>query len=197
MTRLPNTDLLQGGMAQPEIDPTLQRLFQQKQASNPLLGKGTLLQFIYLYWQHDPRPLVIVTDVIYGQLIRGVNLHYLSFNDIRKILQQGCNNKSFSYRMFAPPPNATPQQKNTYPVTRAFRTYKWHGIRTIKQLDCDFILKIMAMVRSFNPAEVEIIRKQVQEQLRRQVNTTTETPAQEPVAPTGQQVPLALPETGE
>jgi hypothetical protein len=196
MTRIQNTGLPnqpQEETVQPEIDPALQRLFQQKQTTNPFLGKGSMLQFSYLYWQHDPRPLIIVTDVKYGNRIRGINIHYLSFNQIKKILQQGCGNKGFSYRSFATPTQATPQQKKANSFTNAFRSYKWNGIRTIKQLDCDFIIRIMEMVRSFDPAEVEIIRKQVQEQLQRQVNTTA-AQAKEPVAPAGQQVlPATLP----
>lgn len=192
MTRMPNTGLPDQpqDLDQPQIDPALQRLFQQQRTTNPLLGKGSVLQFTYLYWQHDPRPLIIVTDVRHGDRIRGINIHYLSFNQIKKILQQGCDNKGFSYQSFRSPPQALPQQKKANAFVNAFRSYKWNGIRTIKQLDCQFIIRIMEMVRSFDPAEVEIIRTQVQEQLQRQVNTTAleaQTPA--PVAPLGQQVP--------
>ena len=198
MTRIPaNTGLPNQPQDQPQFDPALQELFQQQDTTNPLLGKGSVLQFAYLYWQHDPRPLVIVTDVRHGHRIRGINIHYLTFNQIKKILQQGCNNVGFGYQSFRSPPQATPQQKKANSFTNAFRSYNWNGIRAIKQLDCKFIIKIMEMVRSFDPAEVEIIRKQVQEQMQRQVNIPA-TEATAPVPPTGPQVlPTNLPNPPE
>lgn len=124
------------------------------------IGKGSLVYFNYLFWIHDPYPLVIVTD-IYGQYIRGVNLHYLTFPYIKKILQpqlnaSNCDNKNFSYYNI----------KDTQYIVNAFRTYKRSGIKTIKTLDCAFILNIMASVRALDPQEVENIRLAIQQQMR-------------------------------
>ena len=184
---------------QPTVDPTMQRLFEspQQHVANPFLGRGSLVQFSYLYWAHDPRPLVIVTDVKFGKVVRGINIHYLTFNHIKKILQQGCDNVGFSYKSFM----------GDQFMKDAFRSYKWAGVRQIKKLNCDFIQKVMELVRSFDPAEVEIIRKQVLEQLNRQVNITAteagqqsmevsrQTPAQPiapaPVAPVAPAAPAA------
>lgn len=124
------------------------------------IGKGSLIYFNYLFWIHDPYPLVIVTDV-YGQYIRGVNLHYLTFPYIKRILQpqlntSNCDNKNFSYYNI----------KDTQYIVNAFRTYKRSGIRSIKALDCAFILNIMGSVRGMDPQEVENIRLAIQQQMR-------------------------------
>jgi len=115
----------------------------------------------------------------FGKRIRGVNIHYLTFNYIKGILGQGCGNMGFSYRNFS----------GDRFLTSAFRTYKWSGIRQLKKLDCNFVKKVMEMIRSFDPAEVEIMRKNVLDQLERQVNTTATEAVGAPVAPMGQQVP--------
>ena len=190
MTRLPNigpqpSQLPIGQSFAP--DPITEKLLVPPQykphRANPFLGRGKLIQFNYLYFIHDPQPLIIVTDVFAHDKIRGVNIHYLTFNSIKKLLQQGCGNTGFSYKMF---------MAEQY-VKNAFRSYRWNGIRQIKELDCNFILRIMAMVRSFDPAEVEILRKHVLEQLSRQVNTTAEEIGTEPLAPQGQAVPPQTP----
>jgi hypothetical protein len=127
------------------------------------IGKGSLIYFNYLFWQHDPYPLVIVTDIFEGY-IRGVNLHYLTFPYIKKILQPqvnlaNCDNRSFSYYNI---------KDNQY-IVNAFRTYKRMGIRSVKALDCAFILNVMASVRSMDPQEVENIRAAIQQQMRARV----------------------------
>ncbi len=120
------------------------------------IGKGSLIQFNYLFWQHDPYPLLIVTD-IYGQYIRGVNLHYLTFPYIKKILQPNCENRGFSYAHI----------KADQYLVNSFRTYKRVGIKQPKVLDCSFILNVLGSVRAIDPNEIETIRKVVQEQIRR------------------------------
>lgn len=102
------------------------------------INKGSLVTFSYLYHQpgHDPTPLVIVTD-IWRDFIRGVNLHYLTFNYITKLLQPNCENARFSYYNI----------KGDRYIVDAFRQYKRLGIRQIKKLDCTFLLKVLATVR--------------------------------------------------
>jgi len=65
-------------------------------------------------------------------------------------------------------------------MVKAFRSYKWNGIRQVKVLDTDFLLKVMATVRSFDPNQIQAIRESVQEQINRVVN-----PPAEPTQPTG------------
>lgn len=141
---------------------------------NQTIQKGTLIAFNYTFNKpnHDPYPLVLVTDRDYlvktkNRIdLRGVNLHYLSFNEIRNLLQSNCNNTNFTYDSL--------KQKQYIPLISAFRQYKKSGIRQIKVLDCAFLLNVLASVRSINPSEVEAIRKSVREQITRLTNPAAE-----------------------
>lgn len=124
------------------------------------VGRGSLVYFNYLFWQHDPYPLVIVTG-IFNNYISGINLHYLTFPYIKKILQPqlnvaNCNNANFSYNNI----------RNVPYIVDAFRLYKRSGIKGLKTLDCAFILNVMASVRTMDPNEVENIRRNIQQQMR-------------------------------
>lgn len=147
------------GLFQPNGQDVISTL-KGKIQSNFSLNQGSLITFNYAFWKNDPYPLVIVSKVLPGNMICGVNLHYLTFNYIKNMLQRYCNNPGFSYSTI----------KGDSYIVGAFRSYKWNGIRQIRVLDCGFLLKVMTMVRSFNPADVELIRQQVQEQIQRQVN---------------------------
>lgn len=118
------------------------------------------MSFSYAYWRHDPYPLIVVTKVLPGQKVFGVNLHYITFPIIKNILRSHCGDPGFSYASI----------KGDQYIVGALRSYKWQGIRQVKVLDHNFLLTVMGMVRSFDPAEVEIIRRTVQEQIGRQVN---------------------------
>ncbi len=139
-------------------------LFKPIRVGTSTITKGSLISFTYSNWKHDPTPLVIVTDLISGDRIRGLNLHYLTFNNIQRILQTYCDNAAFSYRDV---------MADSY-VVGAFRHYKTQGIRGPRKLDCEFILRVMKMVRSFDPSEVAKIEETVEQQLREQVNLTAE-----------------------
>lgn len=125
------------------------------------ITKGSLVNFNYTFHKpgHDPYPLVLITD-IWQNYIRGVNLHYLTFPDIKRLLQPNCNNPAFSYFNI----------KGDGYIVSAFRQYKKRGIRQIRKLDCAFLLNILASVRSLNPSEVEAIRRSVREQIQRLTN---------------------------
>jgi hypothetical protein len=127
------------------------------------VGKGSLIHFNYLFYIHDPYPLVIITD-IFPQYVRGVNLHYLTFPYIRRLLQPNCDNQGFSYYNI----------KGDQYIVDAFRTYKRRGIRNLKSLDCAFILNVLASVRSFDPEEIENLRRIVQEQIQQRFQPRAE-----------------------
>lgn len=139
----------------------LQALFRPTNAPN-LIVRGSLITFQYSLWKNDPYPLIIASKVVPGKSISGVNLHYLTFNYIRGLLTTSCTSGAFSYASI----------KGDRYIVNAYRTYRWNAIRQVRVLDCEFLLKVMSMVRTFDPAEVEIIRRQVQDQLSRQVNPT-------------------------
>lgn len=139
-------------------NPVISNLFKQT-AVNSEVTKGSLITFNYLNWIHDPYPLLIVTDIVPGTRLRGVNLHYLTFNYIKGLLRNSCENRGFSYSNI----------RNDKYIVDAFRSYKWQGVRTVKKLDCNFLLTVMATVRSFDPSQVKQIRENIQQQLNRQV----------------------------
>lgn len=131
-------------------------LFKNLPEKNGYLGKGDLISFNYIFHKagHDPYPNVIITDVS-SFYIRGLNIHYLTFPYIKNLLQANCNNASFSYKVI----------KNSSYLVSAFRQYKKIGMRSIKKLDCDFLLNLMGTIRAVTPNEVEAIRKSINEQL--------------------------------
>lgn len=138
---------------------------------NPVITKGSLCRFSYLYVKpgHDQTPLVLITD-LWQNYIRGINLNYLTFPTIKNLLQQFGDNTSFSYS------NIRGQEY----LTSAFRQYKRGGVNGIQKLNSAFILNTLACIRSIDPNEVEAIRKSVREQIRRvtneQAGPTPETP---------------------
>lgn len=133
----------------------------RRMATNFGAVKGSLVSFNYTFWRNDNYPLVIVSenDRANGKLC-GINLHYLTFPYIRQLLGMSVNNPAFSYKSIS---------KDDY-VKKAYRSYKWLGVRQLKMLDHKFLLQVMSMVRTYDPAEVQIIRRQVQEQIRQQIN---------------------------
>jgi hypothetical protein len=178
-----------------DVSPMIAKLFKpvgQEAVGGGLIKKGDLVRFNYSFWIHDPYPLVMVTDVFNGSMIRGVNLHYLTFPYMKTLLKLGCHNMSFSYRNIG---------GDAY-ISNAFRSYKWQGIRQIKKLDCAFILNAMSLVRSFDPQQIKAIRQEVMRQIQREVNppakaTVPTTPtinqaqttiSQPPQGPTGNEV---------
>lgn len=131
--------------------------------STKTLTKGSLIAFNYMFWKHDAYPLIIITDIL-PKYIRGVNLHYLTFPYIKRLLQPNCNNPSFSYYNI---------KLDRYLVS-SFRTYKRQGIRSVKKFDCSFLLNIMKTVRSFDINELDNIRRFVQDQMSQQINPTAD-----------------------
>jgi hypothetical protein len=144
-------------------DPFRQIGTSQYGPSVKRIEKGSLIHFKYTNFKHDPYPLVVITD-IFPNHIRGVNLHYLTFNYVKQILRQHCDNNMFSYLTI----------RGDQFLVNSFRTYKRLGIKQPKRLDCQFILNVLATVRSFDPAEVEHMRHFVREQLQRQMTPRAE-----------------------
>lgn len=155
----------------PKRSEILRQLFQpvgqgpanpdRRMAANYGVVQGSLVSFNYVFWRNDSYPLVIVSENDrYGGKLKGINLHYLTFPYIKQLLAMSANNPSFSYKSIS---------GDEY-VKRAYRTYKWSGVRQLKAMDRGFLLSVMSMVRSYDPAEVQIIRRQVREQIRKQIN---------------------------
>jgi len=161
--------------------PLVQRLFQpstpgiaqpqQQQPQiqqNPYITKGSLIMFRYAFWVHDPMPLLIITDYQPGRKIRGINLHYLTYYYIQRLLTQSTN-MAFSYQNV---------KGDTY-ITSAFRTYKWGGISQVKKFDSQFILRMLSVGRNFDPSQIRAIRQAVDQQIQQElVNQAAPTPEQ-------------------
>ena len=130
------------------------------------VGRGSLVTFNYIFHKpgHDPNPVVLITD-IWPNYIRGINLNYLTFPTIKNLVfpspgQTVCDNPAFTYQYI---------KGNDY-IVSAFRQYKRNGVQRLKKLDCAFIVKALSLSRSFDPNEIEAIRKSVREQIRQLVN---------------------------
>lgn len=130
-----------------------------KKAYYKTLAKGSLVTCKYLYWKHDPNPLILVTDVT-PEYIRGVNLHYLTFKYVRSLLQYYCGKAHFSYKFI----------KHDRYIVNSFRTYKRAGISQINVLDCDVINQQLTLRRSFNPQEIKEIKRKIRESFRNETN---------------------------
>lgn len=154
-------------MAIPFQDAILPGNLTNPKKINPTVGRGSLVTFNYIFHKpgHDPVPMVLITD-IWDKYIRGINLHYLTFPIIKKLIFPGpgqsiCDSPGFTYQYI---------KGNDY-IVSAFRQYKRNGIVSLKKLDCQFIVNAMGISRSFDPNEIEAIRKSVREQIQRMANT--------------------------
>lgn len=133
---------------------------QSKKIKKTSVVRGSLINFAYSFWKNDPNPLVIVIENNFSNnKLAGINLHNLTFPSIRNLIKKS-NEFGFSYNSISIDPN----------FRKAYRTYKRNGIRQVKILDPDTLLRVMTSVRTYDPAEVEIIRKQVQEQINKEIN---------------------------
>lgn len=131
----------------------------QLSASN----KGSLISFEYPKSYatipniiHDVRPMLIVTDVWQPNYIRGVNLHYLTFPYIKKILQTWGGNTGFSYSNI---------KADRY-VASAFRVYVLKGVIRPKKLDTEWLKTVLQSARTFDAGEVEKIRMTIDKQIK-------------------------------
>lgn len=127
--------------------------------------RGDLIAFHYPFsWAkkpniiHDPYPLVIITDV-WPSIIRGVNLHYLTFPYIRSILEPNCGNGNFVYSNI---------RADKY-IASAFRVYYRQGVHNPKKLDCEFLLKVLSSVRRWSPDEIDRIKQDIRNQIQQRL----------------------------
>lgn len=125
---------------------------------------GSIISFKYTFFKHDPNPTVIITKILPDYLV-GINIHYLTYNDIKRLLSptdvNACKNKSFGY----------PLVKNKAYIIKGFRVYKRKGIQNLKYLDCDKMLQMMGLKKiATNPKEAKEVRKDIEQQVNRKTN---------------------------
>lgn len=142
----------------------LESFFRPISFPNAVPTRGDLISFNYVFWKHDPNPLIIiVNNDKMSDKVAGINLHLLTSvgpkSDVAELIRRS-KRMDFSYRALA--------DRKTF--RDAYRTYKKSGIRLVRKFDTQFLLKVISVVRSFDPAEIQIIRRQVQEQIKQQIN---------------------------
>lgn len=159
----------------PNLFQTIEQCLKSNNAlsgpSTPIIGKGSLCKFTYLYAKpgHDQTPLVLVTDV-WGKFLRGININYLTFPTIKGLLQRFGENASFSYQ----------NVKGQDYIVSAFRQYKRPGISGIQKLNTAFLLNTLACARSIDPNEIEAIRRVIREQIRQTTNAQAQATSEIP-----------------
>lgn len=116
---------------------------------------GSVVSFYYQYYKHDPYPVVMVTDIYAGYLVRGLNLHYLPFPIFRELLNTWGDNRAFSYFAI----------KNQNLIKSAFRSYKTYGILGAKKINWKSILAMISIIRNYSPQEIDSIRNAVEQQV--------------------------------
>lgn len=150
-----------------DYNPIQRVATNQHGMSGNAISSGSLVSFSYPKSYatipnviHDPYPMVLITDVWKNAgYIRGVNLHYLTFPYIKKILNTH-GGRSFNYQA---------NIKADKYLANSFRMYVMQGIRQPKRLDTEFLLNVLASVRSFAPGELERIRMNIQQQIQQRL----------------------------
>jgi hypothetical protein len=124
-------------------------------------GSGKLFSCRYLFFKHDQAPLVMMTRIWpkTGH-IAGINLHYLTFPYVKWMIEHYCGHGDFSWKSI---------KGDTY-IANAFRCYKRAGLRLVRGIDCDFLKTVLNSLRSFDPEEIEAMRKEVNKQLQQRMN---------------------------
>lgn len=128
------------------------------------ITRGSLISFHYPHSFamipnviHDPYPMLIITD-IWPKYIRGVNLHYLTFPYVKKLLL-AYGGKSFSYLNI----------RNDRYLANAFRMYVRVGVQQPKRLDTEWLMTVLSSVRSFDAGEIEQMRANIQKQIQQRL----------------------------
>lgn len=123
-------------------------------------GTGRLFSCRYLFFKHDQAPLVMMTGVWRQGHIAGINLHYLTFPYVKWMIEHYCGHADFSWQAI----------KGDKYIANAFRCYKRAGLRLVRGIDCDFLKTVLNSLRSFDPEEIEAMRKEVNKQLQQRMN---------------------------
>jgi hypothetical protein len=153
--------LPQQGM-QPGV-PGQQPLQQQAQKAPQVLNvegsvqPGMLIWFPYTQAKNDMSPLIVVAKAERGHLLKGVNLHYLTFPYIRRVLLGSGGNPSFSYYNI---------RSDRY-IVNAYRSYTWSAVlwNRAKIFDSKFIIQTISTMKTMDPLQLRAIRMDIESQL--------------------------------
>lgn len=124
---------------------------------------GSIISFKYSFFKHDPNPTIIITKVL-GDYIVGINFHYLSYNDLKKLLDpkqiNACKNRRFGY----------PLLKGKSYIIKGFRVYKRKGIQSLKYLDCEKMLQMMGLKAIVKQKIDKETNRNIEKQINRKTN---------------------------
>jgi hypothetical protein len=139
--------------------PVFQKLFRAIDLkTQAALTRGNLITFNYSFWAHDPNPVIIISSILPGNVVKGINLHYLTFYSINNLLSISLQ-RPFSYSLV----------KNDAYIRSAFRSYKWQGIKNIKKLDTNFLSAFVNPNplgrKVFDINEIRAMRASVEQQM--------------------------------
>jgi hypothetical protein len=127
------------------------------------IKQGSIIAFKYDFFKNDPYPTIIVTKIT-PQYICGLNIHVLTFYNIKTLLSKNkinaCENPAFNYNLV---------KGNGY-IIKAFRKYKKAGMRSVKIFDCDSFMTLIGIPRIVNPKEAKIIRTNISNQINKKTN---------------------------
>lgn len=126
---------------------------------------GSIVSFKYSFFKHDPNPTVMVTKVDNkNNVLVGINIHYLTYNDIKRLLSpkeiNACKNKALGY----------PLLKGKAYIIKGFRVYKGNGVQSLKYLDCDKMLQMMGLKAIMKTKQNKEIKEDVEKQINRKTN---------------------------
>lgn len=123
-----------------------------------VVSKGSIVGFRYVgqtrHQIHDPYPLIIVSD-IFQNMIRGVNLHYLTYPYVQSLVSQYAVNNRFSYAYI----------KGDSYIVGAFRSYKRNGITQLRIIDSNFLRSVLKSVRALDIGEIDKMRDQIRQMI--------------------------------
>lgn len=156
------------------VPNVIQQLFQPAAfdpAAIQTVTKGSIITFRYVgqqrdYAVRDRYPAIIVSDPagyvdrrtgkVHPDIVRGVNIHYLTLPSLREMLFNYAN-PGFSYASI----------RGNVEFVRAYRSYKRNGIdtSTLRMLDVEFLKNLSRVLPSLELNEVEQMRAQIREMI--------------------------------
>lgn len=153
------------GQGAPGIDPRTPRL-QTRSVGLPGLTTrfmpGIIMSFSYLFWRHDPRPLVLASKYVpkYGanlreNLLAGFNIHYVPMHMVRAFI------RAHVWQVAV----AT-QAALRHPILKkSYRTYKIGGITQARKLDYRSFIENVDSLNKLSPAERENLILSIEAQI--------------------------------
>lgn len=123
---------------------------------------GVILSFSYMFWRHDPRPLVLASKYVpkYGanlreNLLAGFNIHYVPMHMVRAFI------RAHVWQVAV----AT-QAALRHPILKkSYRTYKVGGISQARRIDYRSFVENVNSLSKLSPEERESLILSIEGQI--------------------------------